>query len=170
MQNGGQVPPFFIFCLSAFGAPRKKRKIVLRHPLPPAKKLFPRLVPRVTRSGAAKKNTIKQNLATQARIWSSNFVSADAGEPPRAKKSSRRALPARWRRGPKDSPSAVSVLARSPPFFRQDESPTRLLVQKFSRRILLRRYGVLCIVEAGFQGFLERSAAKSGFVNSSAMS
>jgi hypothetical protein len=68
-----------------------------------------------------------------------------------AKKSSRCSFPVPRRGGSRDSPSTLSVLACRAPRFRSRDSRATLLAQWFSKRIWLRLYSVLCIVELSFQ-------------------
>ena len=83
----------------------------------------------------------------------SNFVVSGAFAPLGMKESSRRTLLARQRFASGDSPSMLSVLARRSLRFRPHESRARPLAQRSSKRIWLRLYRVLCIVESTFRGF-----------------
>jgi hypothetical protein len=90
----------------------------------------------------------------------SNFVVSGVFAPPGTKESSRHTFRVRQCFASDDSPSMLSVLARCSLRFHPHESRARVPAQRFTKRIRLRLYRALCIVEASFRGFSRTISSK----------
>lgn len=151
MQNGGHVSPFLIFSLNVFRAPRKKRKSGLRRPVTAPKKSF--------RSGfdglptLARQKKIKSNRTLRPKGRSGfDFCHFRRFRAARREKiivllASCAATP-RFHRFSKRTQRLACDSFR----LRARESRARSLAQRFSKRIRLRLYRALCIVELTFRG------------------